>query len=401
MPPADPPAPSGDQGKRFLLLYALAYAGGFIAYVPLLTILLPVKMAAVAGEARIEWLAAATLLGAIAASVANVGFGYASDLTRSRKPWIAVGLVLTILLYAALHAADSGAGIVAIITLWQVALNMLLSPLAAYAADHVPDHQKGRLGGLLGAGPPMGSLAAVIVTLPLFADEAARFAATCALIVLTVGPLLLFGRPHAVEAGREPFTATERRLRRGDLALMWCARLLVQIAGSVLFSFLLYYFQSLPGALVGPETVARVAGLTLVAAIPIALIVGRASDRAGVRRPFLIGAAIVMALGLALMAFSDSLPLAIVAYALFGGACSVFLALHSVFAMQMLPSPDRRGRDLGLFNLTNTLPSLISPVLTVALVPGRGFATLMLTLAALAIVAAGLVAMVRHDIQAS
>jgi len=34
---------------RFVLLYALAWAGGTIAYVPLLTILLPVQVEALAG----------------------------------------------------------------------------------------------------------------------------------------------------------------------------------------------------------------------------------------------------------------------------------------------------------------------------------------------------------------
>lgn len=35
---------------RFVLLYALAWAGGTIAYTPLLTILLPVRVAELAGR---------------------------------------------------------------------------------------------------------------------------------------------------------------------------------------------------------------------------------------------------------------------------------------------------------------------------------------------------------------
>lgn len=53
--PADLPAPKIKQPTRFLLLYPLAYAGDFVAYVPFLTILLPIKMAAVAGDTHIEW----------------------------------------------------------------------------------------------------------------------------------------------------------------------------------------------------------------------------------------------------------------------------------------------------------------------------------------------------------
>jgi len=380
-----------------MLLYALAYAGGFVAYVPLLTILLPVKMAAAAGETRVEWLAAATLLGAISASVANVGFGWASDLTRSRRPWIWAGLLLTIATYGLLHLAQAPALIVAGIIAWQFVLNMMLSPLAALAADHVPDHQKGVLGGLLGAGPPIGGFAAVIVTLPGITGERAQFTLTCLMIAALLLPMLLAGRARPVAvAHTPPPEGAARTLRHIDLSLMWFARLLVQIAGSVLFGFLLYYFQSLPGE-ASPAIVAQLCGATLAVAVPLALILGRASDRLGARRPFLIGTTLAMAVGLGVMATTPALPVAVAAYALFGCGSAIFLALHSVYAMQMLPSADRRGRDLGLFNLTNTLPSILSPLLAIALVPGRGFGTLMGALAALSTIAAVLIAMVRSE----
>ena len=80
------------QRTRFLLLYALANAGGVAAYLPLLTLLLPTKMAGAAGDLRIEWLAAATFAGAVTASLANIAFGWASDLRGSRRSWVMVGL---------------------------------------------------------------------------------------------------------------------------------------------------------------------------------------------------------------------------------------------------------------------------------------------------------------------
>lgn len=397
MPP-DPSALTRNQPTRFLLLYALASAGGFVAYVPFLTLLLPVKMAAAAGDARIEWLATATLLGAIAASVGNVGFGWASDVTRSRSPWIAAGLVVTIMTYAVMHAVSSPPMIVAAMVAWQLALNMLLSPLAALAADQVPDRQKGLLGGLLGAGPPVGALAGVVVTLSAFDSEAGQIGLICGLVATMVVPVLVFGNMGGrIVAQMPPPQAAERRLRRIDLALMWVARLLVQIAGSTLFGFLFYYFQSLPGEPVSSATVARASGATLIAAVPLALIIGRASDRLGARRPFLIGTAIVMTIGLAVMAGASRLPVAITGYALFGCGCAIFLALHSVYAMQMLPSARHRGRDLGLFNLTNTIPSVLSPLLALTLVPRHGFGGLMLVMAGLVVAAAILTAMVRRD----
>ena len=83
------------------------------------------------------------------------------------------------------------------------------------------------------------------------------------------------------------------------------------------------------------------------------------------------------------MAVSDNLGGAIAGYVVFGLSTSVFLALHTSQTLRVLPKPSMRGRDLGIFNLTNTVPSLIMPWLTLALVPVFGFSALFFTLAAL------------------
>ncbi|MFK9227165.1 hypothetical protein ACJEJD_24835, partial [Escherichia coli] len=64
--------------------------------------------------------------------------------------------------------------------------------------------------------------------------------------------------------------------------------------------------------------------------------------------------------------------------------------------LRVLPRSDRRGRDLGLFNLTNTVPSLIMPWLTLALVPHFGFSGLFLFLSGLALLA-GMLLMSFHQ----
>ena len=93
------------------------------------------------------------------------------------------------------------------------------------------------------------------------------------------------------------------------------------------------------------------------------------------------------ALGLLVMAVAPDLLIAIIGYVTFGLASSIFLALHSSQTLRVLPQPERRGRDLGLFNLTNTVPSLIMPWLTLALVPVYGFGALLVLLAVLAAIA--------------
>jgi len=90
------------------------------------------------------------------------------------------------------------------------------------------------------------------------------------------------------------------------------------------------------------------------------------------------------------MSLASEVSEAVAAYVAFGLATTVFLSLHSGLTLRVLPSPAHRGRDLGIFNLTNTVPSLIMPWLTIAIVPAHGFGSLFAVLAVLALASAGL-----------
>ena len=144
------------QPARFLWLYALAAAGGAVAYVPFLTIMLPLRMNDIAEGQEIQSLAYAAFAGAIAASLTIIAFGWISDRTGVRRPWIAGGLVLSSLLLVSMQFVQTVPALVAMIVIWQCALNMMLAPLAAWAGDCVPDHQKGLLGGLSPCHRPLG-----------------------------------------------------------------------------------------------------------------------------------------------------------------------------------------------------------------------------------------------------
>jgi len=98
--------------------------------------------------------------------------------------------------------------------------------------------------------------------------------------------------------------------------------------------------------------------------------------------------AAMAAIGLSAMSLAPDIRVAMLSFGLFGVASAVFLSLHSAQTLAVLPSPERRGRDLGLFNLANTVPSLIMPPMVVALVPEVGFSGLFACLAALASLAA-------------
>tara|TARA_R110000751_G_scaffold2018_7_gene8652 strand:- start:242242 stop:243441 length:1200 start_codon:yes stop_codon:yes gene_type:complete len=382
------------QSRRFLWLYALAVAGGAVSYVPFLTLLLPLRASDMAGAGTIDLLAYAAFAGAIAASCANIGFGWLSDVTRRRKPWIVAGMLSSSLLLLCVPLAQDRTQLLIAIVAWQLAVNMMLAPLAAWAGDVVPDNQKGFLGGLLAFAPTLGALSGAFVTIPGLAGPNLRLGLVAGLVVVMVLPVVVFGRPLSMPhlmADKAANPHGHRRAARDMVARMWLARLLVQIAEATMFAYLLVWISGIEPDF-GDSGTARIFALVLGLSVPLALLAGRWSDiRSRPILPLVLGSAIG-SIGLAIMALSGGLAGALFGYVVFGLSTSVFLALHSSQTLRFLPKPARRGRDLGFFNLTNTVPSLIMPWLTLAMVPVFGFSGLFWVLAGLAALATLLLA---------
>lgn len=366
--------------SRFLWLFALAWAGGAIAYVPFLTILLPLRIVAMSGPDSVRILGIITFFGAIAAGSGGIFFGWLSDLTKRRRPWILAGLILSQVLLVSIPLCKNPWTILALIICWQLALNMMLGPLSAWAADQVPRNRTGFLGGLMALSPALGALSGVIVTIPRLAGPDPRLWLVAVMVAACVIPALILFRTDPQSTA----DAVARDRPRVHFAIaMWLARLLVQIAEAALFAYLLLYFRSLD-PLVEDSRVARLFGAVITAAVPAAILAGRLADRSS--RPALPMAICAFGSGLGLVGlmFATNIQQATLAYVWFGIATTVFLSLHSGQTLLVLPSPQHRGRDLGLFNLTNTIPSLIMPWLTVVLVPTRGFPALFAVLSILA-----------------
>lgn len=388
--------PASPGATRFVLLYALAWAGGVIGYTPLLTILLPVQVDGLAGRAAgVDWLAWIALAGALAASLGGILFGWLSDITGNRRGWIGAGLVLSSLLLVAVGRMESLAALIGTIVAWQLALNMMLGPLSAWAGDMVPDRAKGLLGGMMAFAPALGALSGIVVTQPGLGTETVRLELVAAMVIACVLPVLLVRPPLPVEADQglppAPLPVRQRRALR-----MWLARLCVQVAEATLFAYLFFWLTGLDGSVTDHHT-ARLFGAIMVLSAPLALLAGRWSDRRD--RPIapLRACAGISALGLLAMALAPGLYPAMLAYGLFGVTSAVFLALHSAQTLRILPRTDRRGRDLGLFNLANTVPSLVMPWLAMVLVPLSGFPGLFVLLAVLAAAAALLLAPAAMD----
>lgn len=389
--------PASRRSLVFLALYAVASAGGVIAWLPLFGLLLPMRIEAVAGDARIGLATIVAVAGAVAASIANIAAGWASDRSvergRGRRRWIALGLAALALAYPAIALAATPAAILGAVILVQIAVNLLIAPLLAIMADEVPEGQIGIASSFLAFGAPVASaFLAILVAMPHVAIGI-RLTAIPMVAAALIVPFLLT-RAGVVTAQPADRTPTSPR----DLAAAWFARLLVQIAGNVVALYLFYYLRRVADG-ASADTVAAHTGqlLTLVnlLAIPAALIAGRLSDRTGKRRAILFAAAAAAAAGLVMMGVAEHWLAGAIGYAIFAIGSAVFAALHAGFAMLLLPSVRRRGRDLGLLNLTNTAPSIIGPPIAWALTGPEGFGLAFLVLAGLTLAGGALMLLVR------
>ena len=371
------------QTTPLLLAVGLAHAGGVVAYLPLVTLLLPMRVEALAHLAKIDLLTAAVLVGGVTASVSNILFGWLSDLSVARgggrRPWVVAGLIALAASYPALVLARNPVELVAAVALAQAAINAVLAPLFAIIAEEVPAARKGLAGGLLALGNPVAAGFSVLLLAASGLSESARFV----LVPLAAAALALPLLAMRARTGDPAPPAAQRRDKR-DIVIASLARLLVQLACATLGLYLLYYFQTLrPGGRGTAAWVGSVLMLSYLIPLPAALLAGRWSDRLGRRRPFQCVAALVGAAGLAGMAGAVNAWQGAAAFCLFSAGTAVFLSLNTTFAMQLLPRPDRRGRDLGLVNLANTLPAMIGTLLVWQLATPGDFTAVLVAFAAL------------------
>lgn len=392
-----PATAAGLRSRAFLLLFALGWAGGTIGYLPLLSLLLPLKVSALGTEGAIGLLARLAIAGAVAASCANILFGWLTDRAAarggSRRRWAIGGLFGTIASYGLISAAHTPLALVLAVLLFQSALNALLAPLLALMATEIPDRQKGLAAGLMGlANPLAAAVAALALLLPGHGAPLAVVALAMAAAALPF--LLMRPQPLAVAQARNAREAPPRR----DLLIAFLARALVQMAGTMLAFYLLYYAHSIAPDM-APHMVAQRTSQLLFAAFVLALMLsvpmGRWSDRIGRRKPFLLAAAMAAAIGLTLMAMAGTLAAGAAGFLLYTLGAQAFLLLHGAFQIELLPGPRWPGRDLGLLNLANTLPAILAPLLAWWLATPQDFARPLLLLAGLTLLGGLMMAGVR------
>lgn len=397
-----PPRPQA-ASAAFLAALAIAQVGAFLSFMPLLTILAPLKAAAIDPGGKAWILAQVGFWGALVAGGSNILAGALSDGTRSRfgrrRPWLVIGVTGTAASYFVIMRADATLGLVGGVLLFQLCLNLLFGPLVALLADQVPPAQRGRAAAFIGLAPPIGAMAGALLVGVALPQESVRYAVIAGLLVAATIPVLLLTHEAPTGPGVLGLTTSRHlaktrpfRLSR-DFAVAWLSRLLIQAGITIVSLFTLFNIQdrvALPGGL-APEALLGllVVGSSLMQVVA-SLAGGFLSDHLRRRKAFVLAAGLLVAAATAVLALSTDWRLMAGAFAIFGLGYGLFTTVDTALITEVLPSDRDAGRDLGLSNLANTLPQMFAPLLgAVLLQDAAGYAWLYLS-AGVAAAAGGL-----------
>ncbi|HEY7265651.1 MAG TPA: MFS transporter [Trebonia sp.] len=383
----EPPA-AHRVGWGFISLYALAYMSTSLLFIAPLLVTLALKVDSLVGIERApSSLALVAGVGALLAMVGNPFFGKMSDRTVSRlgmrRPWMLTGLVggsLGILIVA---LAPNIPVVFAGWCIAQLLFNALLAAMVAVLPDQVPSVQRGLVSGVLGVCLPVASVCGTFLVKLFTGSLLAMFLVPCAiggffilLFAVTLKDRRLSREEKPGWSLREFASSFYVNPRKSpDFAWAFASRFMFVLAYAFLATYQAYYLLDKIGSAKADVPQQIFLGTLAQSAVIVAasVISGKASDRMGRRKVFVLIASIVYGLALFVIAIASDFNGFLVGMAISGLGFGVYVAVDLALVVDVLPGKDSNAKDLGVFNIAGALPFSIAPAIgPVILAMGSG-----------------------------
>jgi len=373
-PVGDQPCPS--VSGRFMFAYALAQYTAWLGIMApvILTIALKVSMIASPAQKGV-YLSTVLALGAFGALVAAPIWGAISDRTKSRfgrrKIWMVVGCFLLLTGLLTMAFSTTLFGLAAGWLICQIGSNANQAALNALLPDIVPEHQRGRMSGLLGLTINLAIVTATFVTQYTSGSTLALF-----LIPWLPGPfaiLFLLTSFKDKPCGDLPkFSAKDligtfwvNPIRYPDFGWAFLSRFLIFLSSAFFMSYQLFFLTDHVG--VSSDEVLHVIFYATLLTTALTLIFtplsGWISDKIGRRKPLVFLAGLVVAVGLLGVSASTTVPNFYIAAAVYGVGVAAYYAVDIALAVAVLPDPDNAAKDMGVIQIANSLPQSLAPTI--------------------------------------
>lgn len=150
--------------------------------------------------------------------------------------------------------------------------------------------------------------------------------------------------------------------RDPDFAWVLLTRLVMMLGIYTVQDFLQYYMRDVVGASHPEQQTTNFILILSVTSLTAALMAGWLSDRLGRKRIVYI-AGVCMALVGLIFIVTRSLPIVLASGALFGLAYGAYVSVDWALVADVLPSRQHYARDMGVWNISLSLPQVIAPVI--------------------------------------
>ncbi|MGN8027225.1 MFS transporter [Microbacterium sp. 22242] len=248
--------------------------------------------------------------------------------------------------------------------------------VTALIADQLPPNRRGPASAFVSLSTAMGALLGMAVAQPFGADLLPLVGIPTALGIIGNLLLALVVADPQVRVVRAKVDLRKllsvywvNPVRFPDFTWVFTSRMLVFSGVAALNGyqaiFLLMHLHLKPAQL-GSAILATVV-INVVISLLIAPLIAKLSDRLGVRKPFIVVAAIILGAGLIFAAMAPTFPLYLVACGVVAIGQGVYFAVELALATRVLPDPDNPAKDLGIIKVADNLPVSIVSALAPAL----------------------------------
>ena len=150
--------------------------------------------------------------------------------------------------------------------------------------------------------------------------------------------------------------------RDPDFAWVLLTRLVMMLGIYTVQDFLQFYMRDAVKVAHPEQQTTNFIIILSLTSLVSALIVGWLSDRFGRKRMVYVSGCFMAAVGL-LFIVTQSLPIVLVAGAIFGIGFGAYTSVDWALVADVLPSREHYARDMGVWNISLSLPQVIAPII--------------------------------------
>lgn len=349
-------------------------------------------------------------IGALAGVIFNYLGGAISDRTTfflgRRRTWIFIGALVGA---ASLIGIALAKTVTMVVVFWSIALMFYSTAFAAYSAlfsDQVEEKRRGTASGVIGLFNPIAilvgmtlltalnslsltmkysvvagiSLAGALITCLLVKDEPIKqYESNKNSSNLTIGEKLSKLYPNPKKYPSFTWGVITR--------FLVCTAFASQVYATLFFMQKFNISQEEVTGIATLNSLIQTVGLGISAVLG-----GMLSDKFRKQKPFVAGAAILVAIGVFMMAIAPSIQVVFIGTGILGIGYGAYIAVDMALIARILPNQQDIAKDFGIMNVAGQLPQSIVPVVAPSLIGAGGFTLLYGTLAVTGLLSAAAVA---------